>query len=169
MMLRTQLRAAALIAMTAALLFAAGCKKRQQEPAQLLPAGNEVAGWDKTAETKTYTPETLSDYIDGGAEEYLSAGFRSASTSDYKFQNKIEAVADVYQMASPEAAKKVFEADPAGNSKTAPIGDAARVFSQSVVFRKGAYLVRITGYQDAPETQQALTQLAQGIDKRISK
>jgi hypothetical protein len=168
MMMRTSLRAAALIAVAVALLIATGCKK-QASAAQSLPASNEVAGWDKTSETKTYTPETLSDYIDGGAEQYLSAGFKSASTSDYKFQNKIEAVADVYLMASADAAKKVFEADPAGNAKIVSIGDAARAFSQSVVFRKGPYLVRITGYQDSPETQGALTQLAQGVEKKLSK
>lgn len=164
---RVKMRAAALIAMTAALLIAAGCKK-QASTVQPLPASSEITGWEKTGETKTYTPTTLSDYIDGGAEQYLKAGFNSASTSDYKFQGKLEAVADVYVMTNANSAKTVFEADPAGNSKTIPVGDAARAFSQSVVFRKGPYLVRITGYQDSPGTQQALTQLAQGIDKRLS-
>lgn len=168
MMMRTKLRVAMLIAMTAALLIVTGCKK-QASAVQTLPASSEVAGWEKASETKTYSPTTLSDYIDGGAEQYLKAGFVSASTSDYKFQGKIEAVADVYVMTNANAAKTVFEADPAGNSKTIPVGDAARAFSQSVVFRKGPYLVRITGYQDSPETQQALTQLAQGIDKKLSK
>jgi hypothetical protein len=166
MMKRTSLRAAALIAVAAALLIATGCKK-QGSAVQPLPATNEVAGWEKTGDTRTFTPTTLSDYIDGGAEQYLKAGFKSASTSDYKFQGKIEAVTDVYVMSNAGAAKTVFEADPAGNAKIVSIGDAARAFSQSVVFRKGPYLVRITAYQDAPEAQQALTQLAQGVEKRL--
>ncbi len=168
MMMRTKLRAATLIAMTAALSIAVGCKK-QESTVQPFPASSEVTGWEKPGETRTFNSTTLSDYIDGGAEQYLKAGFKSASTSDYKFQGKIEAVADVYTMTDANAAKTIFEADPAGNSKAVSIGDAARAFSQSVVFRKGPYLVRITGYQDTPETQQALTQLAQGIDKKLSK
>lgn len=167
MMMRTSLRAAALIAMVAALLIAAGCKK--QGAVQPFPATNEVAGWEKTGETRTFTPETLSDYIDGGAEQYLKAGFKSASTSDYKFQSKIEAVADVYVMSNANAARTIFEADPAGNAKVVSIGDAACAFSQSVVFRKGPYLVRIVTYQETPETQQALTQLAKGVETKLSK
>ena len=164
MMMRTKLRAAAFLTMVAAVLIASGCKKQD-----VLPASNEVAGWEKTGETKTYTPSNLSDYIDGGADQYLKAGFKSASTSDYKFQGKIEAVADVYVMSSGDAAKAIFEADPAGSAKSISVGDASRGFGQSAVFRKGPYLVRIVGYQESPETQPALTQLAQGIEKRLSK
>ena len=168
MTMRTRLRAAATAALAVAMLMAGGCKK-QEATAATLPASNQVAGWAKTGETRTYTAATLSDYIDGGAEQYLKAGFQSVSTSDYKFQGKIEAAADVYGMSNAGAAKTIFEADPAGNAKTIPLGDAARAFSQSLTFREGPYLVRIVAYQETPDTQQALTQLAQGIEKRLSK
>jgi hypothetical protein len=134
----------------------------------VLPASNELSGWEKTSETRSFTPATLSDYIDGGAEQYLKAGFKGVSTSDYKFQGKIEAVADLYVMADANAARTIFEADPDGNAKIIPLGDAARVFTQSVIFRQGPFLVRIVAYQEAPETPQALIQLAQGIEKKLS-
>jgi hypothetical protein len=155
-----KIRLAAIIAVALAVI-ACGCKKNF--PAQPMPTSNEVAGWEKTGETRTYTAATLSNYIDGGAEQYLKAGFKSASTSDYKFQGKIEAVADVYEMADASAARKIFEADPAVH-----LGDAARSYSQSVIFYKGSFLVRIVAYQETPETPQALQQLGQGIEKRLS-
>ncbi len=162
-----RIRAAAVVTVALALLAACGCKK--QSPAQPLPASNEVAGWEKTGETRSYTAANLSDYIDGGAEQYLNAGFKSVSTSDYKFQGKIEAVADVYTMANANATRTIFEADPAGNAKALPLGDAARAFSQSIIFRQGPFLVRIVAYQETPDTPQALQQLGQGIEKRLSK
>jgi hypothetical protein len=168
MTMRTRLRAVATAAVAAAMLLAGGCRK-QAAAMQPLPATNQVAGWEKTDETRTFTAATLSDYIDGGADQYLKSGFNSVSTADYKYQGRIEAVADVYVMSNAAAAKTIFEADPAGNAKTIPLGDAARVFSQSLVFREGPYLVRIVAYQEMPDTQQALTQLAQGIEKRLSK
>jgi hypothetical protein len=155
------------MAVAVSMLIAGGCKK-QSSTIQPLPASNEVAGWEKTGETRSYTAANLSDYIDGGADQYLKAGFKSAFTSDYKFQGKVEAVADVYVMSDTNAAKTIFEADPAGNAKIISLGDAARSFGQSLVFRKGQYLVRIVAYQETPETQQALTQLAQSIEKRLS-
>lgn len=166
-MMRKSPRAVGMMAVVVALLMIAGCKKQAEN--QPLPALNEITGWEKTGETRTFTPANLSDYIDGGAEQYLKAGFKSASTSDYKFQNKIEAVADVYRMSDANAAKTIYDADPAGNALAVSLGDAARAFSQSVVFRKGPYLVRIVAYQDSPDAQRALIDLGQGIEKRISK
>jgi hypothetical protein len=166
MTVRSRIRLAAIIAVALAVI-ACGCKK--DSPVQPMPASNEVAGWEKSGETRTYTAATLSNYIDGGAEQYLKAGFKSVSTSDYKFHGKIEAVADVYEMADASAARKIFEADPAGDAKTVQLGDAARAHSQSVVFYKGPFLVRIIAYQETPETSQALQQLGQGIEKRLSK
>jgi hypothetical protein len=162
----SRIRLAAIVAVGLAMI-ACSCKK--QSPAQPLPVSNEVAGWEKTGETQTYTAQTLSNYIDGGAEQYLKAGFKSVSTSEYKFHGKIEAVADVYVMADASAARKIFEADPAGNAKAVQLGDAARAYNQSVVFYKGPFLVRLVAYQETPETSQALQQLGQGIEKRLSK
>lgn len=167
MKLDTKMCLAALITLSFALLIYSGC--RRESAVQPFPASDEVPGWQKTGETRSFTPKTLSDYIDGGAEQYLKAGFKGVSTSDYKFQGKIEAVADVYVMADADAARTIFEADPAGDAKAVSIGDAARLFSQSVVFRRGPFLARIVAYQEASETPQALTQLAQGIEKQLSK
>lgn len=167
MTMRNVMRAAAVTVLAALMLSAAACKK--QDPAQALPGSNQLSGWEKTGETRSYTASNLSDYIDGGAEQYIKAGFKSASTSDYKYQGKVEAVADVYLMTNTDAAKTIFEADPAGNAKTIALGDAARAYGQSVVFREGPYLVRVTAYQETPETPNALQQLAQGIEKKLSK
>jgi hypothetical protein len=143
-----------------------GCKK--ETAAIALPASNEVAGWEKTGETRNYTAANLSDYIDGGAEQYLEAGFKGLSTSDYKYQGKIDAVTDVYTMADENAARAIFEADPAGDAKIIALGSAARVFHQSVIFRRGPYLVRVVAYQDTPQTEAALTGLAQGMEKKLT-
>jgi len=51
-----------------------------------LPASKAVAGWEKTGETRTYAAKDLWQYIDGDAEQYISAGVVSTSTSDYKYQ-----------------------------------------------------------------------------------
>jgi len=163
MRIGTRIRLAALTAAALTLCLSCGCKK--QSP--VLPVSNELPGWEKTSETRSFTPATLSDYIDGGAEQYLKAGFKGVSTSDYKFQGKIEAVADLYVMADANAARTIFEVDPAGNAKIIPLGDAARVFTQSVIFRQDRFLVRIVAYQEAPETAQALIQLAHGIAKQL--
>jgi hypothetical protein len=162
------------IAFGAVLLIAAGitsngCKRGSGTEAAFLPASNEVEGWVKTGATRTFAAADLWKYIDGAAERYLKAGVQSASTADYKFQDKLEAVADIYSMANAEGAREVFEAEPAGDTKNPPLGDSARLHSQSLVFRKGPYLVRIVAYEEYPEAQQALLHLGRGIEKRLPR
>lgn len=157
----------AIVITTVAMLTS--CKKSQASPAQIFPDSNQVAGWQRNGEIRSYTPENLSDYIDGGAEQYIKAGVKNTVTSDYKFQNQIEAVADVYTMSDANGARTIFEADPAADAKSVPLGDAARSYSQSLVFRKGPYLVRVVAYQQAPQVQQALVDLGRGIESRLSK
>jgi hypothetical protein len=47
------------------------------------------------------------------------------------------------------------------------LGDAARLYGQSVVFRKGPTLVRITAFEAAPGEGDALLALAHGIEGKL--
>ena len=106
-------------------------------------------------------------YIDGGAEQYLNAGVATCATSDYKFHGDLEAVVDVYRFKTAEGAKQLFHADPATNSQSAQLGDEARVYGQSVVFRQGQVLVRIMAYESGPGTAEALLALGRGVQGRL--
>ena len=75
------------------------------------------------------------------------------ATSDYKFQGNLEAVVDVYRFNTADGAKQLFRADPATNSQSAQLGDEARVYGQSVVFRQGQVLVRIVAYESGPRNR----------------
>ncbi|MDR3736409.1 MAG: hypothetical protein P4L10_12840 [Acidobacteriaceae bacterium] len=155
-------------ALTALLLMAtltiAGCHKK---PANPFPETGKVADWTKSSETRTFDAANLWQYIDGDSEQYIQAGVVTTSTSDYKYKGSLEATVDVYTMTNANGAKTIFEADPQGSAVSAPVGDAARVSPQSVVFRKGPYLVRIVAFDARPGTSDALLALAHSIDGRL--
>ena len=95
-----------------------------------------------------------------------TAGVISVSTADYKYQNQLQAVVDVYTMKDSAGARKVFEADQAGDAGSVQVGDAGIASGRSVTFRKGPFLVRIVAYNDRPGTQQALIALAHGVESK---
>ena len=151
--------------LTVVVLAGVGCKKKIVDP---FPASGAVAGWEKSGKTQSYDAANLWQYIDGGAEQYISAGVVGVSTSDYKFQGSLEATVDVYTMKSADGAKTIFDADPpTADSKSVPLGDAGRLYGQSVVFRKGPALVRITAFEAAPGESDALMALAHGIEGKL--
>jgi len=148
----------------AALAASAGCKKKAVDP---LPPSGVVAGWEKTSNTRVYAAKDLWQYIDGDAEQYIAAGVVSTSTSDYKYQNQLDAVVDVYTMGDSAGARKILESGESSGAKNVQVGDSGLAYEQSVIFRKGPYLVRIVAYQAAPGTEQALLALAHGVEARL--
>jgi hypothetical protein len=123
----------------------------------------------KTGETRTFEAADLWRYIDGEAERYLKAGAQRVSTADYKFENKVDAVVDIYTMGNAPGAEKIFKSEPAVDVKPIQVGDEARLSSQSLVFRKGTFLVRIVAFEESTETQQALLQLGHGVELRLAR
>jgi hypothetical protein len=162
-------RGVLLVMLGVALIVDAGCKSRPANGGSLFPATNQVAGWATTGGTRTFEAGDLWKYIDGEAERYLKAGVQRVSTADYRFQNKVDATVDIYTMRNADGAKTIFKSEPAGDGKPMQMGDDARLSSQSLVFRKGAYLVRIVAYEESAETQQAVLQLGRGIEPRLAR
>ena len=153
--------AAIAIAMTA---VGTGCKKSKLDA---FPASGAVAGWQKTSDTRVFAAKDLWQYIDGDAEQYISAGVVSTSTSDYKYQSQLEAVVDVYTMGDSNGARKILETGQTKDAKSVQLGDAALTYAQSVTFRKGPYLVRIVAYESTPDAPQALLALAHAVEAKL--
>jgi len=156
------------LTIAAVVLFAGvgvpGCKKKA---VNAFPASNAIAGWEKTSDTRVFAAKDLWQYIDGDAEQYISAGVLSTSTSDYKFQGQLEAVVDVYTMGDATGASKILTAGQTKEATTVQVGDAGISYAQSIVFRKGATLVRIVAYESTPGAPQALLALAHGVEAKL--
>ena len=165
----TIFRSGLLIGLCLSLLGFAACHRSAENRAAPFPASNEAAGWVSTGQIRTFAAADLWKYIDGEAERYLKAGVETVSTADYRFRDKFDAVVDIYTMENAAGAEKIFESEPAANADAPRLGDSARLYSQSLVFRKGPYLVRITAYEDSPETKPALLGLARSIEQRLTK
>jgi hypothetical protein len=151
------------IAIVAVFNFSA-CKKQKVNP---FPATGEIAGWQKTGDTRVFEAKDLWQYIDGDSEQYIQAGVVSTSTSDYRYQSKVEAVVDVHTMGDAGGARKILENGQGNDAKTVQLGDGGIAFAQSVAFRKGPYMVRIVAYQATPDTPQALMALARGVEAKL--
>jgi hypothetical protein len=155
--------AVVILALVAPLVLSS-CKKTKQDP---FPASDAIAGWQKTADTRVFEAKDLWQYIDGDSEQYIQAGVVSTSTSDYKYQGRLEAVIDVYTMRDSAGAGKILETGRSKDANSIQLGDSGLQYAQSVIFRKGSYLVRIVAYQSSPEAPQALLALAHGVEAKL--
>jgi len=114
---------------------------------EILPG--TIDGWTKAASPDLYTPKTLSNYIDGGAELFLSYGFKGALSLKYADASENEIGIDVFDMGSGPDAFGVF----AHSRETVDdrVGQGCEYASGLLTFWKDRYYVSILAY---PETAQ---------------
>lgn len=147
-----------------AALAAAGCKPKPMNP---FPQTGAVDGWAKTSEVRTFKPADLWQYIDGDSEQYIKAGVANTLTADYKFKGSIDATVDVYVMSNEAGAKTMLDSGPVADAKQAAVGDEARLYGQSLNFRKGKYLVRIVSFTAAPGLSDGLVALGKAVSEKL--
>lgn len=150
------------------LVMLACSSKPAFNPADIFPADNSVPGWVKSSDTRTFEATHLWEYIDGDADKYVRAGVVMTLTSDYQFDGKSDATADVYVMRGPSGAQQVYDAESAVGSQPLLIGDAGRRSQGNVTFRQGPYFVRLVAYDDSPGMAQGLVDLARAMSGRLS-
>jgi polyferredoxin len=143
--------------------------RRAAQPASWFPESGDVPGWTKAGATRSFEAADLWKYVDGDAERYLRAGIRRTFTANYRYEDTVEAVADIHWMDAPRGAAALFESEPSNGSTPLALGDAGRSYGQSVTFREGPFFVRLVAYQDTPLTGRALASLARAIAARLAK
>ncbi len=143
-------------------------QKAQTKPSAFaLPESGEAKGWEKTGPTRSFDAADLWQYLDGGADKYVNAGLVVTLTAHYRYRGKLDAVADLHVFRSVAGAGRLFEEEPASGSAPVALGDAARLYSASLVSRKGRCLVRLVAYSEGPEVVGALLALAHAIERKM--
>jgi len=148
--------------------FASCSSKKPPKNVSFFPDSNQVPGWTRSAETRTFPADRLWEYIDGDADRYIQAGVERTLTNDYRYGEKVEAVADVYVMSAPGGAQKILDSEAPNGSQAVQVGDAGRLYQGSLTFRKGRYFVRVVAYEESSDVGTALVALGHGIESRLS-
>ena len=162
----------------AALCVGVRCSSKE-EPAQpakapqgatvLLPKGDEVKGWARTAEPRMYDAEKLYEYINGAADAYLAYGFQEVSTADYglKERPELQVVIDVYRMEDAIHAFGIYSSERASTYTFIDLGTEGYVGEANVTFWKDAYYVKLVTFEASEEARAGMLALAGAIAANI--
>ena len=132
---------------------------------KILPA--TIAGWTKADPPDIYSPKTLSDYIDGGAELFLSYGFQGALSLKYHDPGDNEITIDIFDMGTSADAFGVF----AHSRETIDnrIGQGCEYASGLLTFWKDRYYASILAYPETAEKRDLVLKLGRTIADAIKK
>ena len=156
---------AALI-VTAALAMPAAGQSQAVDLRTLLPDAAAVGPWTPAGPPARYDRATLSNFIDGAAERYLSYGFSRAITQEYARGD--EAVScTIYDMTSPEAAQGIFSHGLSPQKERLAIGDAAARSGFQLTFRQDRYYAVVEIFSSGSEAARLLETFATAISANI--
>ena len=137
----------------------------QSNLTSLLPA---PAGWSLTEAPSAYLPSSLFEYINGGAENYLSYGFRELVVGNYKKQASAAVLTvEIYDMGDDVKAFGVYSSERYPESQFLEIGNEGYREEGALNFIVGAYYVKLLCFECGPEGEPLLTSVAREIEKKI--
>jgi hypothetical protein len=115
-----------------------------RELAGLVQAGDQFGSFKKVAAPAHYSPDTLFDYIDGGAEVFLAYGFVELLVAELVEDGNpaSRATLEIYNMGTLENAFGVFKAEQGGDPYTLPGGSEGRLGQGMLQFYKDKWYVK---------------------------
>jgi hypothetical protein len=135
---------------------------------RLMPLDSDLKEWKLDGDPQTAEGIGLFELINGGAEEYIKEGFRRAVMATYRNNGGKRINLDIYEMLSPESAKRIYRKKAGDKGEAVSVGEEAAMEEYYLNFRKGAYQVTLSGYDTQRETLELLLRMARLVAERIS-
>ncbi|MCF6149497.1 MAG: 4Fe-4S dicluster domain-containing protein [Candidatus Kuenenia sp.] len=119
---------------------------KKERDLKILPSGNflpkTLGNWKRITETKAYEgKEKLYEYINGGAEPYLSYSFIRVTNAEYGDDTGKEILIDIWEFETAEDAFGVFTKDRAGID--IKLGNRAALFENYLCIWNDVYCIKV--------------------------
>ncbi len=121
----------------------------------VLPA--ELGGWKKAEPPEQYDKTNLFDYIDGGAELYISYNFQNLLAVKYKGGDDEEIAVDIFDMGNPFDAFGVFSHG--REREDGLVGQGSEYGGGLLTFWKDRYYVSIMAYPETASKRELVLEL----------
>ena len=146
------------------------CSRRtpcQQDISYYLPAPDRLQGWKSIDPPQNFTGKELYVYMNGGAEIYLSRGFKQLITQKYINKSNKAITLEIFEMESISSALEMYTSKIGNDGTPLAIGKEALLEDYYLNFQEENFLVTLTGFDSEKETIDGLITIAKVVDERI--
>jgi len=134
------------------------------DPSKALP--ENIDGW-KILTDRTYNNETLYNYIDGGAELFLSFGFTKVFNRIYSRDNQPDLMIDIFYMNTSYDAFGVFSFSSVKFVNN--FGQQSQESHGAIIFWKNNFYVSIISNTETEESKKTIIRIAKLLDESIAE
>jgi hypothetical protein len=119
-------------------------KMQGQEIINLLPAANELYGWNMTENPQVFNGDHLYDLIDGGADIYYEYGFNQVVSAHYTDPSLNNILVEIYEMTDATSAYGIFSITQIAAEWSDQYGELSAVNEDYISFWKSKYYVNLS-------------------------
>jgi hypothetical protein len=127
---------------------------------------SQMNGWQRQ-EVKVFGPDNLFEYIDGGAELYVSYGFQNLLACKYLKQGQPDIAVDIFDMGNSYNAFGVFSHGRETNDKS--IGQDSEYGGGLLTFWKGNFYVSILSFPENRDSRKTVLEMGRSIAAAIKQ
>jgi len=159
-------RAAGALAWPAVYCAAILCAAALLPAEDLLPRCDVLPDWKQAGAARSYTADTLYDYMDGNSEGYLIYGFDRMRGVTCK-SGAVSLVIDISEMKDPESAFGLFASNRDPRVPTEAIGVLGQVTPQRGIFVKGNRFVEISASPASSDHSTEIRAFLKALEGRL--
>jgi hypothetical protein len=126
---------------------------------------DSLNGWTSENVILLNDKVSLYDYIDGGAELYISYGFKKAVSRKYIKQGQPEVIVEIFDMNTSENAFGVFSNT--RYEEDSLFGQGSQYVEGALLFWKGKYYISVMTTEETDESKGLIYELGRIISERI--
>ena len=128
-----------------------------------------MAGWKQSGEIQTFLPKTLFEYINGGADLYLTYDFQELKVAEYSNEKKASVTIEVYRLKTPTDAFGIYSQERLSDANFVDIGTQGYIEENVLNFMAGPYYVKISGLHTGPEDREILLTFAGKVAENLGE
>jgi hypothetical protein len=129
----------------------------------------EMRGWDLSGEIQTFLPKTLYEYINGGADLYLSYDFEELRVAEYQNEKKASVTVEVYRHQTLIDAFGIYSQERLHGTNFIDVGAQGYIEKNVLNFLTGSYYVKINSYNTGAEDQEILRTFANQVSENLGE
>jgi hypothetical protein len=127
----------------------------------------EVVGWRQSGGIQTFSPETLFEYINGGADLYLTYDFQELKVAEYLSEKKASVTLEVYRHKTPIHAFGIYSQERLPDADFLDIVSQGYIETNVLNFLAGSYYVKISSFKTGLEDREILMTFAKKISEAL--
>jgi hypothetical protein len=127
----------------------------------------EVVGWRQSGEIQIFTPETLFEYINGGADLYLAYDFQELKVAEFLNEKKASVTLEIYRHKTPVHAFGIYSQERLPDANFLEIGSQGYIETNVLNFLAGSYYIKISSFKTGADDQEILMTFAKRVSEAL--